>query len=111
MAISRKARRDIGDTIVLHALPWSGALDEVAFLGRLYDLDELPSYDNRFSTAGRDIWQHRVNNSDWEDRWVFEDSRFNLLNGDDEIPLRFLSEMLRPVVLSDTTRLSDWPSR
>ena len=99
MAISRRARRDIGDSILLHALPWSGALDEVAFLGRLYDLDELPSYDSRFATAGRDIRQHRVNNpDDWEDDWVFHDPRFNVLGGDDENLLAFLSEMLHPLV-------------
>ena len=78
VAISREARRDIGDTILIRARPWAGSMDEVAFLGRLYDLDELPSYDTRFKGAARDIWQHRVNNpEDWEDDWVFHDARFN----------------------------------
>jgi hypothetical protein len=99
MPISREARRDIGDAILIRALPWAGSLDEVAFLGRLYDLDALPSFDNRFKTAGRDIWQHRVNNpDDWADDWVFHDPRFNILGGDDENLLAFLCEMLHPLV-------------
>ncbi len=77
--ISRQVRRNVGDTILIRALPWSGSLDEVAFLGRLYDLESLPSFDHRFGTAARDIWQHRVNNlNDWDDDWVFHDPRFNI---------------------------------
>lgn len=112
MAISRETRRDLGDLILTKAMPWSGALDEVSFLGRLYDLAELPSFDNRFRTAGQDIWQHRVNNpDDWDDDWVFHDPRFNVLGGDDENLLAFLSEMLHPLVRrsdgGETTALAE----
>lgn len=68
---------------MIRGLPWAGALDEVAFLGRLYDLNALRSFDTRFKTAGRDIWQHRVNDlDDWEDDWVLHDPRFNILGGE-----------------------------
>jgi hypothetical protein len=74
-------------------------MDEVAFLGRLYEIDELPSFDQRFQSASRDIWQHRVNNpEDWDNDWVFYDARFNVLGGDDENLLGFLCEMLHPLV-------------
>jgi AbiJ N-terminal domain 3/Abortive infection C-terminus len=97
--ISRETRRDIGDTILIRGLPWSGAMDEVAFLGRLFEIDKLPSFDPRFKSASNDVWQHRVNNpNDWDDDWVFYDSRFNVLGGDDENLLAFLSEMLHPLV-------------
>jgi hypothetical protein len=79
---------------------WSGSLDEVDFLGRIYDTDNLPSTDSRFKTAGRDIWQHRVNNEDWADDWIFEDSRFGLERSDERL-LRFLAETLHPVVRRD----------
>lgn len=56
-----------------------------------------------FTTPPGDIWQHRVNNNDWDDDWVFYDARFNLLNGDDETFLAFLCEMIHPVVRPDST--------
>jgi len=40
---------------------------------------------------------------DWEDDWIFYDSRFNLLHGDDEVFLRFLCETIHPVVRQDVT--------
>lgn len=103
MKISEITRRDIIDAIHVEKINWSGRMDETAFLSRLYDLNTLPSTDGRFSTAEGDIWQHRINNYDWGDDWVFYDSRFDLKNGDDEIFLRFLCETIHPVVRPDTT--------
>jgi hypothetical protein len=95
MKISQLTRRDVFDS--LRGVNLYGRLEETEFLSRIFDLENLPSFDSRFKNAAGDIWQHRINNNDWEDDWVFADSRFNLLNGDDEILLRFLSEMLHPV--------------
>ena len=80
---------------------WNGRLEEIEFLARLYDLSVLPSHDSRFKDAAGDIWQHRVNNFDWDDDWVFGNSRFNLYSGDDEILLAFLCETIHPVVRQD----------
>jgi very-short-patch-repair endonuclease len=79
---------------------WSGILDDVDFLSRLYDVEALPSHDPRFATAGRDIFQHRCLNLDWNDDWIFHDPRFGLANDDDAL-LRFLAEMLHPYVRTD----------
>ena len=38
--------------------------EELGFLGRLFDLDSLPSFDSRFKNARDDIIQHTVNNYD-----------------------------------------------
>ncbi|MFD9770738.1 serine/threonine protein kinase [[Kitasatospora] papulosa] len=80
---------------------WFGDLDEITFLGRLYDLEELPSTDDRFDDAEGDITQHRYNNFDWEDDWIYIDDRFGLRDGPDAVLLRFLSEMVHPEVRSD----------
>lgn len=76
--------------------------EEIIFLERLYNLEELPSTDSRFKDAKGDICQHRINNWDWQDNnWIFkdEDDRFNLNNGnDDEYLLKFLCETLNPAV-------------
>ncbi len=80
---------------------WSGLLDEIDFLDRLYDLEAMPSHDPRFDTAGRDIAQHRILNPlDWDNDWIFYDGRFGLADSD-ELLLRFLAEMLHPFVRSD----------
>jgi hypothetical protein len=86
---------------------WSGALPETEFLARLYDLDELPSHDPRYTTAYQDIVQHRVMNEDWYDDWIFDDPRFGLADSDEAL-LRFLAEMLHPAVrtnLAEVERL------
>ena len=81
-------------------ISWWGRLDESEFLARLYDLDALPSLDPRFATAGDDIRQHRMNNLDWDNDWIFYDDRFELATSDDRL-LRLLAETLHPAVRSD----------
>jgi hypothetical protein len=80
---------------------WAGRLAEDDFLSRLYDLTTMPSTDHRVRTAAADIRQHRVNWDDWDDDWVFHDSRFNLLRAPDEEFLQFLCETIHPVVRPD----------
>ncbi len=101
MRISQITRRDIIDAIAVERINWNGRLDESEFLSRIFNLVSLPSYDPRFTDAAGDIWQHRVNNYDWDDNWVFYDGRFNLMNGDDETFLTFLCETIHPVVRPD----------
>jgi hypothetical protein len=51
-----------------------GRLNKTGFLGRVFDLESLPSTDSRFRDAEGDIWQHTVNNpGDWDADWVFHD--------------------------------------
>lgn len=100
--ISEATRRDLIDSLLLERVQWAGRLEEPDFLARIFDVNALPSKDHRFANAYRDIWQHRVNNpEDWEDDWVFYDSRFDLLHADDDLFLNFLCETLHPVVRSD----------
>ncbi len=101
MTITRRTRKNLFDWLSVERVKWSGRLEESQFLARIYDLEELPSNDRRFDSAAGDIWQHRVNNSDWEDDWVYSDERFELLDGPDEVLLIFLAEMLHPVVRPD----------
>jgi len=101
--ISEVTRRDIVDALAVEGINVFGRLGEVDFLHRLFDLDNLPSGDGRFENAAGDIWQHRVNNFDWDDDWFYHDERFRLMDGDDEVFLRFLCETIHPVVRSDAT--------
>jgi len=103
--ISEVTRRNIFDRITLGKLSWSGRLEEQDFLSRLYNLKEIGSTDHRFSDAYGDIWQHCTRNLDWEPDWVFTDSRFNLLHCSDDKFLRFLCEMIHPVVQQDEEKV------
>ncbi len=94
-------RRNIIDAISVGKWSWSGRFDEVEFLSRLFDLKKLPSKDYRYNTAAEDIWKHRIMNSDWSDDWVFYDDRLDIFRGPDERFLRFLCEMVHPVVRPD----------
>lgn len=97
--ITAVTRRDIFDYLRGEGGPWWGRLDEINFLEGLYDLDSLASADSRYTTARRDIVQHRINNpEDWFDDWVFEDPRFQLLEGPDEVLLAFLARLIHPEV-------------
>src|SRR6266850_7403897 len=102
MRIDEAIRRDIFDALQVERINWSGRLEEPEFLARVFDLQRLPSTDHRFQDAYRDIWQHRVlNPNDWNDDWIFYDSRFNLLRCEDETFLSFLCETIHPVVCPD----------
>lgn len=78
-----------------------GRLEEIDFLKRIYDLKKIPSNDSRFEDSQGDIWQHAVNNDDYPFCWVFEDERFELTNGSDEIYLKFICEIFHPAVRYD----------
>lgn len=104
--ISTITRRNIFDFIQIEKFWWSGRLGESEFLSRIFDLKNMHSTDSRFENAAADIWQHRVNNYDWDDDWVYTDSRFDLLNCDDSIFLNFLCEMIHPIVRNDASEVS-----
>ncbi|GGW99918.1 abortive infection family protein [Salegentibacter mishustinae] len=104
--ISEITRRNIFDFIQVENFWWSGRLEEIDFLSRIYNLEEMESYDSRFENAAGDIWQHRIHNNDWEDNWIFYDDRFNLMKCDDSRFLNFLCEMIHPIVRADKSEVS-----
>jgi hypothetical protein len=103
-SITEVTRREVVDRLLAATNGnWAGHLQEAEFLSRLYDLDRLPSFDNRFKTAAGDIWKHRVDNpNDWDDHWVFHDRRFKILRAPDEEFLRFLCETVHPMARPDS---------
>lgn len=101
VAVTEVTRLAIIDEMKLSTVWWAGRLEETDFLARLYDLTGLPSTDSRYADASGDIWQHRVNNYDWEDDWIWYDDRFDLLRGPDDKFLKFLAETVHPAVRPD----------
>lgn len=110
--ITSVTRRDIIDTITNSSLNlgysvsasfcWHGVLSPVAFLERLYKLEEIPSLDSRYENAKDEIWCHTVvNPNDYSDDWIFSDQRFPIYNGSDEDFLTFICEMFHPEVRNE----------
>ena len=54
--IQRLTRNNIFDVIRLKTIDFSGRMNDLEFLRRLYDLDQLPSHDSRYRSAASDIW-------------------------------------------------------
>jgi hypothetical protein len=104
--ITIRTRRKIPE--LLGSVEYSGTLNDLEFLSRLYDLRALPSHDTRYKTAYEDVWKHCVVNRDWKRNWVFADRRFGLDDGPDTVVLRFLAEMLHPDVreIDEAARLA-----
>lgn len=79
-----------------------GKLEEVEFWKRLYNLEKMPSNDNRFTNMLNDLYQHRINNPmDWDDYWFLTDTRVNLMSCDDDKLLKFLLQTVHPLVRRD----------
>lgn len=91
-------REYIEDIPCEYIMCYHGRLTEIEFLSRIYNLKSMPSTDTRFKDAEGDIWQHTINNNDWDENWVFSDPRFQLNTGSDESLLKFLCEMFNPIV-------------
>ncbi|MBO8202688.1 DUF4263 domain-containing protein [Streptomyces smyrnaeus] len=97
-SITTVTRHDIFSYLRGISSPWWGKLDEVTFLEGLYDLDRPAAENGQLPTVRADIQQHRFNNEDLPDDWIFEDSRLELSDGPDEVLLAFLARMVHPEV-------------
>lgn len=84
--------------------PYYGRFDIVDFLKRLYKLDTWVSGDSRLKNAEQEIAMH-TRNGDYPYDWIFDDERFHLLNGDDNVLLDFLCEVFHPEIRDEN---KDW---
>ncbi|EKE22219.1 MAG: hypothetical protein ACD_7C00020G0027 [uncultured bacterium] len=107
MDISQITRRNIIDALKIKGISWNGKLSEVEFLKRIYNLQALPSTDIRHSDMEGDIYRHRVMNDDWEEDWVFDDSSLKIMDSSDDIFIKFICEMLHPLVRDDKKEVNE----
>jgi hypothetical protein len=78
---------------------WAGRMGEAQFLERVFTISKMRSTDNRQPDMYGDVALHRDHFCDWGDQnWVYDDDRLDLMNCSDEKLLRFLAEMLHPLV-------------
>lgn len=84
--------------------PYYGRFNIVEFLKRLYNLADWESRDSRVDNAEEEILMH-THNGDYPDYWIFEDERFQLFDGEDNILLNFICEVFHPEVRDEN---GDW---
>lgn len=83
---------------------FAGRLDTIPFFSRIYDLENMPSYDRRFPNAKDDISCHLSWGDYPDDYWFLDDERFQLSRYDaDEPLLRLICEMFHPAVRSESS--------
>ena len=104
-AIREGTRRDIVDMLVLRDAPFHGRLGYLDFLKRVWPLDEMPSEDHRYNSATGDIATH-MGFRDWDDSHLLLE-RLYLSRGPDDEFLRFLEEVVHPLVVTDETEAVD----
>ncbi len=103
--ITELTRRDIVDSLLLDKeASFHGSLDMISFLKRVWPLDTMPSEDSRFKNAEGDIWQHTVNNCDYDDSELLY-RRLRIAEIPDEQFARFLEACVNPVVARDPARI------
>ena len=104
MVIKRETRRSILDHFDMENISFSGRMSDLDFLQRIYPLKEMESYDGRYENAYVDIAHHTVNNDDYQGNWVFREDRFHLVDGTDEVFLKFVCEMAHPLVCPEASQ-------
>lgn len=104
MAITEITRRNIfADILASGHLLW-GNLRSDEFLSRIYDMEDLPCIDVDFAINETvPVLESYEISKFMNDLYygILDDPQFGLLDGDDTVFLRFLCEMVHPVVCSD----------
>ena len=82
-------------SLITNQPPWGD--DLIGFLRRIFPLSQMPSTDGRFKDAEGDIWQHMVNNEDWDESYLLW-QRLKLGEIPDEQFCLFLETRVHPRV-------------
>jgi hypothetical protein len=100
MPLTNKQKRQLFDTVLNEGNPFGlgEGRNIVDFCSLIWDLEAMPSTDGRFKNAFGDLYQHTVNNDDWEMDYLFT-QRLNLL-GDEGTFYKFIETIVSPEIRS-----------
>jgi hypothetical protein len=65
----------------------------------------MESYDDRRPNAERDIRVHRDHYRDWDDDWILDDDRMDLMHCEDLVLLWLFEVMVHPTVQPERERV------
>lgn len=102
MPILKKTKAELFKKILSQTIPF-GIEDEheglLPFLMKIWDLKNLPSEDPRYKDAYGDIYQHTINNHDWDLDYLFVE-RLSLFE-DENAFVKFLEAIVSPEIRKD----------
>ena len=58
-----------------YKINWHGTMNPIEFIKRITNIDNIKIEDTRFDTLEEELWQHTVNNDDYDIDWFFEFDR------------------------------------
>jgi AbiJ N-terminal domain 3 len=96
--ITEVTRRAIFKAMRERDFPWWGQSSEADLLGRVFDLQSMRSNDKRQPDAAHDISMHRDGFRDWDNDWIFDDARLDLMHCPDATLLKLFETMLHPTI-------------
>jgi hypothetical protein len=104
--ITEVSRRDVLDYILSKEKTFTGRLETMEFLELVWrECSAFAKYVD-LKHAKQDLWQHAVNNYDWDDRYMLYEY-FRLLDCGDGQFLCFLEKCVHPVVLSEISEIDE----
>mgnify|MGYP001797318136 CR=1 FL=1 len=113
--ITEITRHEIVDALLMRPESFHGNMDFIDFLKRVWNLSSMPSTDYRFNNAESDIWQHTINNNDWEYTYLLYDY-LELRSCADATFIKFIETAVHPMVgnvedIADRLKLINTPLR
>lgn len=109
LEISEKLKREIFDLVISQSDPFMELGDPeniIKFLEKIWDLKSMPSEDTRFDDANGDIWQHKVNNEDWDYEYLFVE-RLKLLEDNVKFE-KFIEILLSPGIRQNDDEITKY---
>lgn len=103
LKITSITRRKIIDEIILLG-NLSGKLEITDFLRRIWEIQNMPSTDSRFSNAAGDIAQHMIYNDDWTIEYLLI-TYFDMLYISDNKMILFLENLVHPLIREDDEQM------
>ena len=94
--ITALTRNAILDELILRG-GLEGKLSLTDFLIRTWPLRDMRSTDARFQDAAGDIWQHMINNNDWDENYLYREYLGTTTLPDSEF-INFLEQVVHPLV-------------
>lgn len=78
----------------------------MAFLSRIWPLKSMRSKsDARYSTQYDSVFQHRINNTDWDNKQLYEEE-LDIVNGDEKYFILFLETIVSPETRNSREEIS-----
>ena len=106
--ITEVSRRDIVDYIFRRGKPFTGRIETTRFLELVWeDCGYHGTYYINLGETKKELWQHTINNYDWDDEYLLH-YFFHLLDCEDNQFLCFLEKCIHPLVLSDADEIEEY---